>query len=690
VSDGIVPFNWSLHPSSELARNLALSNDKDIQLQPCRAPYGSWITPFTSQVITAETIGFGTIVIDRSDIYWIETRPAEGGRHVIVRRAADGTTSDITPRSYNARTRVHEYGGGAYTAHEGVVYFSNYTDQKLYRQNSGAFAESSTSASLCPPECLNTPAGMRFAEAVFDSGRNRLIAVCEEHFSSSDKVVNSIAAIALDGSGRVTKLAEGFDFYAMPKLSPGGEKLAWLCWKHPNMPWDGTELFVANFDEDGHLSAPTLIAGGADESVAQPEWSPDSELYFISDRNGWWNIHRQRNGAVESVHKRQSEFCRASWHLGYSSYAFAGSEQLICSYNQKGFWNIGLIDLKSKQLSEIKTEFTDVWWLKILGRKAIFRGASPSIPQAIIALDIDTGTYDSIAQSTNIVLDREMISEPEAIEFSSFEGESAYGFYYRPKNKHYRGPETEKPPLLVKVHGGPTGTALTMLNLEIQFWTSRGFAVLDVNYSGSAGYGRAYRERLAGTWGIRDVDDCISGALHLVAIGAVDVDRLLVSGGSAGGFTTLCALTFQNTFRAGASYYGVSDLEAMRRETHKFESHYFDKLIGPFPERRDIYVDRSPIHHIDKLCRPVAFFQGKEDKIVPPNQTEIMVDALRRKNIPVACLIFENEQHAFRRGETIRRCLDGELYFYSKVLGFKAPDDILPLEIANLPHSTVG
>jgi dipeptidyl aminopeptidase/acylaminoacyl peptidase len=657
-----------------------LSDDKDTQLEPSRAPYGSWITPFTSQVITAETIGFGTIVIDGTDIYWIETRPAEGGRHVIVRRAENGTTSDITPPSYSARTSVHEYGGGGYTVDKGVVYFSNYKDQRLYRQHSAAVPASSNT-----PECLNTPTGMRFAEAVFDSPRHRLIAVCEDHHSNSDVVVNSIAAIALDGSGRVTTLAQGSDFYAMPKLSPSGEKLAWLCWSHPNMPWDATQLFVSNFNEDGSLSAPDLIAGAVDESVAQPEWSPDSELYFISDRNGWWNIYRHRNGTVESVHQRQSEFCRASWHLGYSSYAFSSSEQMICSYNEKGFWNIGLIDLKSKQLCEIKTDFTDIWWLKILGRRAVFRGASPSCPQAIIFLDIDSGACQSIAKSTNLVLEPAMISEPVAIEFPTANGQSAYGFYYRPKNKNYCGPETDKPPLLVKVHGGPTSMALTLLNLEIQFWTSRGFAVLDVNYSGSTGYGRAYRERLAGTWGIADVADCINGALYLVEIGAVDAKRLLISGGSAGGFTTLCALTFEETFKAGASYYGISDLESMRRETHKFESHYLDKLVGEYPARLDTYRERSPLHHIDQLCRPIAFFQGSEDKIVPPNQTEMMVDELRRRKIPVACLIFENEQHAFRRAETIRRSLDGELYFYSKVLGFNVPDDILPLEVENLP-----
>jgi dipeptidyl aminopeptidase/acylaminoacyl peptidase len=663
-----------------------LSTKKDTQLEPQRAPYGSWITPFTSELISRQTIGFGTIVIDGDDIYWIETRPAEGGRHVIVRRAANGTTFDITPQSYNARTRVHEYGGGAYVVHEGVVYFSNYADQRLYRQSARAILHSPQMRESSPtPECLNTPAGMYFAEAVYDKRRHRLIAVCEEHSANNGAVVNSIAAIALDGSGHVTKLAEGFDFYAMPKLDPTGDKLAWLCWKHPNMPWDGTQLFVAHFNADGSLDGPDLIAGGVDESVAQPEWSPGSELYFISDRDGWWNIHRHRNGAVETMHEAQSEFCRASWHLGYSSYAFVDSEKLICSYNQKGFWKIGQIDLKSKKLSEIKTEFTDVWWLKMMGRKAVFRGASPSKPQSIILLDIDSGECQSIAQSTHMMLDQEMISEPEAIEFKSTDGETAHGFYYRPKNKNYRGLEMEKPPLLVKVHGGPSGTALTMLNLEIQFWTSRGFAVLDVNYSGSTGYGRAYRERLAGTWGIKDVDDCISGAVHLVEIGAVDGDRLLVSGGSAGGFTTLALLTFKNTFKAGASYYGISDLETMRRETHKFESHYLDKLVGAYPAQRDIYIARSPLYHIELLSRPIAFFQGQEDKIVPPNQTEMMVDALRRKNVPVACLIFENEQHAFRRGENIRRSLDGELYFYAKVLGFKAPDDIMPLVIENLP-----
>ncbi len=669
-------------------------------MQPSQAPYGSWSTPFTSSAITAHTIGFGTIVVDNANIYWIETRPAEGGRHVIVRHTPGGTTSDVTPTPYNARTRVHEYGGGAFTVSNSIVYFSNYDDQKLYRQK---FDAESTGSVASTPECLNTPPGMRFAEALFDPARKRLIAVCEEHSIRSKSMsateaqteaqaeaqieaINSIVAIALDGSGKVTELTHGCDFYAMPKLSPAGDKLAWLSWNHPNMPWDGTSLFVANLDADGNLGSPALVAGGANESIVQPEWSPSGDLFFISDRSGWWNLYRQNNHSVESVDERQAEFCRASWHLGYSSYAWVNDKQLICSYNENGFWRLGLIALETKELSPLECEFTDIWWLKTIGQKAVFRGASPSRPQAIILLDIEQERYSAIAESTNISLPREMISEPTAIEFPTSGGLSAFGFFYPPKNPNYFAPSEEKPPLLVKAHGGPTGTALTMLNLEIQFWTSRGFALLDVNYSGSVGYGRAYRERLAGTWGIADVADCLNGARHLVKIGAVDPSRLLISGGSAGGFTTLCALTFHDLFRAGTSYYGISDLAAMRTQTHKFESHYLDKLVGEYPARADIYRERSPLHHIDRLNRPIAFFQGEEDKIVPPNQTEMMVDALRMRKIPVACIIFEHEQHAFRRAQTISRSLDGELYFYAKILGIEIADDVVPLPIENLKN----
>jgi len=534
------------------------------------------------------------------------------------------------------------------------------------------------------PESLHTKPAMRFAELIYDKRFHRLIAVCQDQRKDDEEAVNSIVAISLDGSGDFRILASGADFYSSPKISSDGKRLAWVSWNHPNMPWDSTKLYTADFSENGKLGKPILIAGEDNESIAQPEWAPDGTLYFVSDRNNWWNIYRLWHGKVEAVCASEAEFVRPSWHLGYSAYAFLSNESLICSFNKSGFWHLGLVDLETKSLTEIDSEYTDIWWLRVVAGKAVFRGASPTKPQAVVAMDLRSKEFSTIVSSTNLNLDSSMISTPELIEFPSGVG-VAYGLYYRAKNSHFVGPDGEKPPLLVRVHGGPTGIASTMLNLEIQFWTSRGFAVLDVNYRGSVGFGRHYRQQLNGQWGLADVEDCVSGAQYLAKLGEIDPDRLLIAGGSAGGFTVLCAATFTQTFKAGASYYGISDLEAMTLDTHKFESRYLENLVGPYPKRRDLYRSRSAIHHTDKLSCPLIFLQGLEDKIVPPNQTVMMMEALKKKGLPVACIMFEGEQHGFRRAETIRRSLESELYFYSRVFGFNLPSDISPIEISNLP-----
>lgn len=636
------------------------------------APYGSWETPFTGRAIVKDTIGYGTIVTDNEDIYWIETRPSEGGRHVIVKRSADGKISDVLPRDFNARSRVHEYGGGAFTVHQGVIYFVQYDDQQLYKIEPGEH-----------PQCLNTRPGMRFAEPVYDRRFDRLIAVAEDHRKDDEEAVNSIVSISVDGTGEHRILAGGFDFYSSPRISPDGKRMAWVCWKHPNMPWDSTQIFMADFNESGALKKPLLIAGGDGESIIQPEWSPDGLLYFVSDKSGWWNIERLNHNKIEVVHEMPAEFGRPTWHLGYSQYTFISQDEILASYHRGGFWQLAIIDTITKELKPINSEVTDIWWLKSADNKVVFRGASPQMPQAIIAMDLRTKAFTTLASSTAMDIERGMISAPESIEFPTGNG-VAYGLFYRPKNQKYRAPENEKPPLIVKVHGGPTGIASTILNLEIQYWTSRGFAYLDMNYRGSVGFGRTYRERLNTEWGIADVEDCVSGASYLVRRGEVDPNRLVITGGSAGGYTALCAVTFTKTFKAGASYYGICDLEAMTRDTHKFESRYLDNLIGPYPKRRDVYRERSAIHHADKIACPLIFFQGLEDKIVPPNQTIMMMETLKKKGIPVAGILYEGEQHGFRRAETIRRSLDAELYFYSRIFEFNVPADIMPIEIEHM------
>jgi dipeptidyl aminopeptidase/acylaminoacyl peptidase len=613
--------------------------------------------------------------MDGQAIYWIEMRPTEGGRNVIVKRDSDGTISDVTPQPFNARTRVHEYGGGDYTVRGGAVYFSNFADQRLYMAREGA-----------APHAI-TPAGdVRYGDAVIDEQRRRLVCVREDHTAVGSQAVNTLTALKLEeneGYGQV--LVSGNDFYSSARLSPDGTRLAWLTWNHPNMPWDTSELWIGTFGEDGSLATTERIAGTADESIFQPEWSPDGDLYFVSDRSGWWNLYRlNTSGSIEPVSEMPAEFGMPQWGLGMSSYSFESAERIICSYIESGISRLGLIDTRTKRLETVDSPYTDLRYVRAAPGVAVMRAASPSTSASIVRFDLETRSFEVLRRSNNLNIPAEYLSTPRVVEFPTEDGLKAYGFFYAPQNSDFSAPEGERPPLLVASHGGPTAAATTALSLSVQYWTSRGIAVLDVNYGGSTGFGRAYRERLKGKWGIVDVDDCVNGARYLVEQGEADGDRLMITGGSAGGYTTLCALTFRDVFRAGASHYGISDAEALEKDTHKFESRYSNSLIGPYPERRDIYFDRSPINFTDRLACPVIFFQGLEDKVVPPNQAEMMVDALRAKGIPVAYLAFEGEQHGFRQAKNIKRALDAELYFYSRVFGFSLADQVEPLEIENL------
>lgn len=643
--------------------------------EPRTAPYGSWKSPITSESIVGGSIGLTQPLIDGDDIYWIEMRPTEGGRNIIVRRDSAGAVHDLTPKGFNARTRVHEYGGGDYTVKRGRVYFSNFSDQRLYVQEPGQ-----------EPKALTPEVSMRYADMVVDEKRQRLICVREDHTRAGVEAANALVSLNLDSNeDEGIVLASGNDFYSSPKISRDGSRLAWLTWNHPNMPWDGCELWTARLDERGVLSHAKKVAGGADESIFQPEWSPDGVLYFVSDRSGWWNLYRQSShGEVERFHEMEAEFGMPQWGFGMSSYSFESSERILCTYADRGIFRLAFIHTGTKDFEPVAAPYTDIRYVRALNDIAVMRVASPTEPAQIVRFDCHTRTFDILRRSNNLSIDRGYFSIPQAVEFPTTGGSTAHGFFYRPANRDYRAPEDERPPLLIQIHGGPTAAATTALSLAIQYWTSRGIAVLDVNYGGSTGFGREYRQRLQGQWGIVDVDDCVNGARYLVDGDEVDGNRLVITGGSAGGYTTLCALTFRETFRAGASHYGVSDLEALQKDTHKFESRYSDGLIGPYPERKDIYYERSPINFIDQLSCPVIFFQGLEDKVVPPNQAVMMVEALRAKQIPVAYIPFEGEQHGFRQAANIKRALDGELYFYSRVFGFDLADEIEPVNIENL------
>jgi dipeptidyl aminopeptidase/acylaminoacyl peptidase len=643
------------------------------------APYGSWKSPITSDLIVKESIGLSQVKLDGDDIYWIEMRPSEGGRQVIVRHTSDGQSVDITPREFNARTRVHEYGGGDYAVHDGVVYFSNFADQELYRQ-----ADGSAPQAMAQEKLQDAGALLRYADAVVDGKRDRLICVREDHREKDREATNTLVALPRDG-GPANVLVSRNNFYSSPSLSRDGSRLAWLQWNHPNMPWDGCELWVGEIAEDGSIADEQHVAGGLTESIFQPEWSPDGGLYFISDRAGWWNIYRiSEGGAIECVCEMEAEFGVPQWIFGLSTYAFESADRIVCAFAEQGIWRLGTIDTRSRKIERIETPYTEISFVRAAPGRAVFRAGSPTEPFSIIEMDLATCETKVLQCASNIAIDTGYISAPHGIEFPTEKGLTAHGFFYPPKNRDFAAPTGEKPPLLVKSHGGPTSATIAAFMLSIQYWTSRGVAVLDVNYGGSTGYGRAYRERLNGTWGIVDVDDCCNGAKFLAARGEVDSDRLMIDGGSAGGYTTLCALTFRDTFKAGASYFGVSDLEALEKDTHKFESRYSDSLVGPYPERRDLYLERSPINFAEDLSCPVIFFQGLEDRVVPPNQAEMMVEALRKKGVPVAYVPFEGEQHGFRRAENIKRSLDGELYFYSRVFGFELAEAVEPVRIENL------
>jgi len=639
---------------------------------PQKAPYGSWAAPITSASIVADSLWFGNNLLIGQDVYWKEMRPAEGGRGVIVRRTADGRLQDINPPPFDVRTRVHEYGGVSFLVDGQTVYFSNFSDQRLYRVEPGA-----------APFPVTPESSWRYADGVMDSRRRRILCVREEH-AEGQEAVNAIVALALDGSAAQTVLVAGNDFYASPRLSPCGNYLLWLTWNHPNMPWDGTELWLADVQSAGSLAHARCIAGGENESIFQPEWSPDGVIYFASDRNGWWNLYRWRGEHAEPLVEMAAEFGLPQWVFGLRTYAFESAERIICTYIQDGQNYLASLDVRTGALERIATPYTVISQLTVTPGKVLFLGGAPTLPGALVLLDLATGQQQVLRCESQRSIAEGYLSVARTIEFPTGHDSKAYALFYPPQNQDYVAPGGEKPPLLVMSHGGPTGMARSALDLSVQYWTSRGFAVLDVNYGGSSGFGRAYRERLNGQWGIVDVEDCVNGALALVNQGLVDGDRLIIRGGSAGGYTTLCALTFYNVFKAGASHFGIGDLEALARETHKFESRYLDRMVGPYPAFRDVYRARSPIHHVDRLNCPVIFFQGLDDHVVTPIQSETMAAALRQKGIPVAYLTFEGEQHGFRQAANIRRALDAELYFYSQIFGFVLADEIEAVQIANL------
>jgi dipeptidyl aminopeptidase/acylaminoacyl peptidase len=641
--------------------------------EPKTAPFGEWESLFPISLLTAGVVSLGEVRAVDGVRWWLEGRPDEKGRQVLVRRATDGSETRLTPEGFNARTRVHEYGGAAYVVDGDLVIVSDFVTGRLNRVEAPG--------ELRP---LTPERAWRFADVVVDRARNRLLAIREDHepetIARHGEAENSLVAIDLD-SGAVAVLASGADFFAAPRLSPDGRRLAWVEWSHPNLPWDGTELRLAEVVDDGAVGVASTVAGSPHDWISQPRWSSDGVLHFVAEPNGWMNIHRLVDGRSEVVAELDAEFASPEWVFGLSSYGFLPDGSLVAVGRSGSRDRLYLLGPAAGQLELIDVPFTEMSSLVVDGDLVVLRAASPTSPFAIVELDPATGATTVLRQSMSTAFDPADISAPEPVEFPTTGDRTAFGLFYPPHNRRVRGPEDELPPLMVTSHGGPTSAASAAFQVGIQLFTSRGYAVLDVDYGGSTGYGREYRKRLEGEWGVVDLDDCVNGARWLTKRGRVDGERLAIRGGSASGYTTLCAVTFSDAFRAGTSYFGVGDLETFVTQTHKFESRYLDRLIGPYPERKDLYHDRSPLNFPERISCPVLILQGAQDRVVPPAQAEQIVDALWERHLPHAYLLFPGEDHGFRSAENIIRSFEAELSFYGQVFGFAPADPIEPIRV---------
>ncbi len=649
---------------------------------PSIAPYGTWKSEIRATHVAQ--VGMGSILpvtelrVHGENIYWIERKPDQGGRQVIARTDGRMPPETLIPEGFNARTMVHEYGGGSYCAFENVLFFSNFEDQRLYRLISG-----SDPIAITPDS--GRPRSLRYADSTVSRDGKWIIAVRERHASQTE-VINELVAIPSDGNSEPHVLSSGRDFYSSPKISPDGKSMAWLCWDHPQMPWNGTEIWVGKICVNFELQAPKRVSGGPSTSIFQPEWDPAGTLHFISDDSGWWDLYKVVDGNVQVVLQREVDLGYPQWIFALSRYTFLPGEWIAVIYSSDGLDKLALVKTDATEFQTLDLPFQSFSppFLRC-DEKAnlwLIAGSEYETP-SVIRIDPRTQQFEIVKYGSKVKIPPEQISTPRSIEFPTVDGNQAHAFFYEPTNPGFQGPEGELPPLIVKSHGGPTSAARAHLQLEIQYWTSRGFALVDVNYGGSTGFGREFRERLEGAWGEVDTNDCIKVAQFLVEQGLVDGQRLIIRGGSAGGFTTLSALTFHDVFSAGASYYGVPDLEALALNTHKFESHYLDRLIGALPEAKDLYFNRSPIHFTERLSCPMILLQGLEDKVVPLAQAETMIEALERKNLPYSYVVFENEGHGFRRQENVIHSLEAELSFYAQIFGLQLGEPITPVLIRN-------
>jgi dipeptidyl aminopeptidase/acylaminoacyl peptidase len=646
------------------------------------ALYGTWSSPIDAAMVATSSVVLSEVMLDDGAAYWLELRPAEEGRTVVVTGDPFSDPRDVTPAGFDVRTMAHEYGGGAAWVHHGTVFFSNFADQRLYRQDAGG-----------DPVAITPDTGglQRFADGRLTPDGRWWIGVRERHDlgPAVEDVVNELVAVATDGSREPRVVAAGHDFYSDLRIGPDGRAVCFLAWDLPWMPWDGNRLYVGRLGEDGSIDDAEPVAGrDGEESIWQPLWAPSGDLVFASDRSGWWNLERVRDGERTSLHPHDAEFGYPQWAFGERSFGFLADGRVACVYDRGGFTHLGILDPETGELLDVDVPFDSLASGPSLvadGSTILFVAASSSLPSSVVWLDFTSRSVEVLRSSSRVSIDDAYLGSPEAIEFPSERGRTAHAFFYPPANPEFRAPDGERPPLILMAHGGPTANVSAALDLRTRYWTSRGFAVVDVNYGGSTGYGRAYRRLLNGNWGVVDLQDCVAATAYLAGRGDVDGDRLLVRGGSAGGWVVMCALTFTDAFAAGATYYGIADLEPFATgETHKFESKYEHTMVGPWPEAADVYRARSPINSIERLTTPTLVLQGTEDKVVPPSQAELIVGALEKNGVPYAYLLFAGEGHGFRKAEALVRSREAELSFYAQILGFEPAGDIPKLEVENL------
>jgi dipeptidyl aminopeptidase/acylaminoacyl peptidase len=698
-------------------------------------PYGSWPSPIDATALVTGASMPTDAWAQAGTTWWSQTRPDQGGRIQVVRRDPDGSLHDALPDGWNTRSRVHEYGGGAWWVHAGAVFATSWTDQRLYRADPGREPEALTPE---PP----FPHGFRFSDGRVSPDGSTVVCVREDHTPAHDtadgadpaddadraddagagpgpvppaQVRNQIVALAAHPDGAdpapPAVLVTGPDFVAAPRISPDGRRLAWLTWEHPDMPWDSTALWVADLVADGSASRLERVrrvagegprAGGpGGESLVQPEWSASGELFVVSDRSDWWNVYRVvgLDGAagpeLVAVHPLGAEVGEPAWVFGQSRYAVTGNGTVLLSYTDGDGAHLVTVAPQGAPRDAVLS-FADLDALRLDGDRLVALARSTDAEPAVVEFALTApvnGLPDDAPRVTVLRPPRdvagafgitaEAVSRPRPISFpSGADGaRTAHAWLYLPVNADAEAPPQDRPPLLVSVHGGPTASADPSFKLAVQFWTTRGFAVADVDYGGSTGYGRAYRRLLDDSWGVVDIEDVCAAARWLAAQGLVDGDRMAIRGGSAGGYTTLLALATTDVFAAGASHFGVADLGALARDTHKFESRYLDGLVGPWPDAEAVYAQRSPLNHVDGFDRPLIVLQGDEDAIVPPAQAELIVSALAARQVPHAYLLFAGEQHGFRRAENIIAAIEAELSFYGQVFGFAPAGDVPQVKV---------